>query len=87
MPHILITPTHTAQYLLPSVHHSPTLPLIYTICRLDWSSLNGITVEHNTSLEKCNPTWAVRNTAFVGATTGGRFGVVAMDTATHNLTG
>lgn len=55
---------------------------------LDWQGLNGITVEHDVPLEKCvGDVWPLKWTQFVGGVSDGLYGSVAMDTATHALTG
>jgi chondroitin AC lyase len=53
----------------------------------NWTSINGATTEADQPLEPCeNSVWAEIQTNFVGGTDDGLYGLVAMDTATHNLT-
>ena len=54
---------------------------------IDWQAINGITVEHDIPLENCTDgrfSWI--RMAFIGGVSDGQYGLVAMDTATHNLT-
>ncbi|CAF1424625.1 unnamed protein product [Rotaria sp. Silwood1] len=53
---------------------------------LDWKTINGITVEADTPLVRCNRgKLAMLNTTFVGGVSDGHYGTAIMDTAAHNL--
>jgi len=54
---------------------------------IDWQAINGITVEHDIPLENCTHgrfDWI--RMGFIVGVSDGEYGLVAMDTATHNLT-
>lgn len=54
----------------------------------DWHYIGGVTAEVDTPLVPCEgSSFNIRKTAFVGGCSDGNYGVAAMDTATHNLTG
>ena len=54
---------------------------------IDWQAINGITVEHDISLENCSGgVFPVKTLSFVGGVSDGMYGLAFMDTATHNLT-
>jgi len=54
---------------------------------LDWQAINGITVEHDINLEKCNGgSFHWESLSFVGGVSDGQYGLAMMDTASHNLT-
>ena len=53
---------------------------------LDWQAINGITVEGDVPLLRCEAHFSVQNTTFVGGVSDGNYGSAMMDTAVHNLT-
>jgi len=54
---------------------------------VDYQAINGITVEHDISLDHCNSAiFPWRTTSFVGGVSDGQYGLAMMNTATHNLT-
>jgi chondroitin AC lyase len=54
---------------------------------LDWQAINGITVEHDIPLERCNGiSFDSRSFPFVGGVSDGQYGLAMMNTASHNLT-
>jgi chondroitin AC lyase len=54
---------------------------------IDWQAMNGITVEHDIPLERCNGiSFASKSFPFVGGVSDGQYGLAIMDTASHNLT-
>ncbi|CAF1484138.1 unnamed protein product [Adineta steineri] len=53
----------------------------------DWQAINGITVEHDIPLERCNgATFPWILLPFVGGVSDSQYGLAMMDTASHNLT-
>ena len=53
----------------------------------NWQAINGITVEHDIPLERCNGAafpWILLS--FVGGVSDDQYGLAMMDTASHNLT-
>jgi chondroitin AC lyase len=53
----------------------------------DWQAINGITVEHDIPLERCNgATFSWILLSFVGGVSDSQYGLAMMDTASHNLT-
>lgn len=53
----------------------------------DWQAINGITVEHGIPLEQCiGGGFVIQRMRYVGDVSDGQYGLVYMDTATHNLT-
>ncbi|CAF4876052.1 unnamed protein product [Rotaria sp. Silwood1] len=54
---------------------------------IDWQAINGITVEHDIPLERCNgATFTWETLSFVGGVSDDQYGLAMMDTASHNLT-
>jgi chondroitin AC lyase len=54
---------------------------------LDWQAINGITVEHDIPLERCNGAgFPWKKLSFVGGVSDDEYGLAIMDTASHNLT-
>ena len=54
---------------------------------LDWQAMNGISVEHDIPLERCNGgSFSWKKLAFVGGVSDDQYGLAMMDTASHDLT-